>query len=101
MAVSSPAKIGPQLTLERPCLPATNRPRGRYNSGSNQGANAPAQRTRRRTPYVDHGFNLFCFAASYATALGLELWHQFRPRPVLRYAAVGFGAAGLLAHTIY
>jgi ABC-type uncharacterized transport system permease subunit len=50
---------------------------------------------------VDHGVNLFCFAASYAVALGLELWHQFRPRPVLRYAAVGFGAAGLLAHTIY
>jgi ABC-type transport system involved in cytochrome c biogenesis permease subunit len=50
---------------------------------------------------VDHGVNLFWFAASYALALGLELWHQFRPRPVLRYAAVGFGAAGLLAHTLY
>ena len=50
---------------------------------------------------MDHGVNLFWFAASYAVALGLELWHQFRPRPVLRYAAVGFGAAGLLAHTIY
>jgi ABC-type transport system involved in cytochrome c biogenesis permease subunit len=50
---------------------------------------------------VGHGVQLFCFAASYAVALGLELWHQFRPRPVLRYVAVGFGAAGLLAHTIF
>jgi len=44
---------------------------------------------------------LFCFAASYAVALGLEVWHQRRPRPVLRLVGLGFGGAGLLAQTIY
>src|SRR5689334_23045941 len=44
---------------------------------------------------------LFCFAASYAVALGLELWHLFRRRPVHRLLANLFGAAGLLAQTIY
>ena len=29
-----------------------------------------------------------CFATSYAVALGLELWHQFRPRPVLRLIGI-------------
>lgn len=43
---------------------------------------------------------LFCFAASYAVALGLELWHLYRRRPVHRLAANLFGSAGLLAHTI-
>jgi ABC-type uncharacterized transport system permease subunit len=42
-----------------------------------------------------------CFAASYAVAFGLELWHLFRPRPILRYVAIGFAGAGLLAHVIY
>jgi ABC-type transport system involved in cytochrome c biogenesis permease subunit len=44
---------------------------------------------------------VFCFAASYGTALGLELWHLAAPRPILRLSAVGFGAAGLVAHTVY
>ncbi|MFO0964946.1 MAG: cytochrome c biogenesis protein CcsA [Gemmataceae bacterium] len=44
---------------------------------------------------------VFCFAASYAVALALELWHLFRPRPILRYAALGFGAAGILAHAVF
>ena len=44
---------------------------------------------------------VFCFAASYGVALALELWHQRRPRPVLRLISIGFGAAGLLAHTFY
>jgi ABC-type transport system involved in cytochrome c biogenesis permease subunit len=44
---------------------------------------------------------LFCFAASYATALGLEVWHQFRPRPILRLVSLVFGGAGLLAHTLF
>jgi len=44
---------------------------------------------------------VMCFAASYAVAFGLELWHLFRPRPILRYVALGFGGAGLLAHVIY
>jgi ABC-type uncharacterized transport system permease subunit len=44
---------------------------------------------------------VFCFAASYGVALALELWHLVRPRPILRYVAVGFGGAGLLAHLFY
>ena len=44
---------------------------------------------------------IVCFLASYGVALALELWHQFRPRPVLRLLGLGFGAAGLLAQTIY
>jgi ABC-type uncharacterized transport system permease subunit len=44
---------------------------------------------------------ILCFAASYAAAFALELWHLFRPRPILRIIAIGFGAAGLLAQLIY
>jgi ABC-type transport system involved in cytochrome c biogenesis permease subunit len=44
---------------------------------------------------------LFCFAASYATALLLDVLQQRWARPALRLLAIGFGAAGLLAHTIY
>lgn len=44
---------------------------------------------------------VFCFLASYAVALGLEVWHQLRPRPVLRLLGLAFGGAGLLAQTIY
>jgi ABC-type transport system involved in cytochrome c biogenesis permease subunit len=43
----------------------------------------------------------FCFAASYAVALALELFHLVRPRPILRLLSLGFGGAGLLAHTVY
>jgi ABC-type transport system involved in cytochrome c biogenesis permease subunit len=42
-----------------------------------------------------------CFLASYAVALGLEVLHQFRPRPLFRLTSLGFGAAGFLAQTIY
>lgn len=44
---------------------------------------------------------LFCFGASYAVALLLELLQMFRPRPVVRVLGLGFGVAGLLAHTLY
>src|SRR5438128_791112 len=44
---------------------------------------------------------VLCFLASYSVALALELWHQLRPRPVLRLLALTFGTAGLLAQTIY
>lgn len=44
---------------------------------------------------------VFCFAASYGVALALELWHLVQPRPILRYGANCFGAAGLLAHVFY
>jgi ABC-type transport system involved in cytochrome c biogenesis permease subunit len=44
---------------------------------------------------------IVCFLASYGTALGLELLYQFRPREGVRWLALGFGAAGLLAQTIF
>lgn len=44
---------------------------------------------------------VFCFAASYALALAMEVWHLLAPRPIQRYLALGFGGAGLLAHTIF
>lgn len=44
---------------------------------------------------------LFCFAASYAVALGLELWRLYRRRPVHLLVANLFGAAGFLAQTVY
>jgi ABC-type transport system involved in cytochrome c biogenesis permease subunit len=44
---------------------------------------------------------LLCFGASYAVALGLELWHLLRPRRVFHLLGLGFGAAGLFAHTVY
>jgi ABC-type uncharacterized transport system permease subunit len=44
---------------------------------------------------------VMCFAASYATAFALELWHLYRPRPILRLVALGFGGAGLLAQVTY
>jgi ABC-type transport system involved in cytochrome c biogenesis permease subunit len=42
-----------------------------------------------------------CFLASYGLALVLELWHLLRPRPVFRLTALAFGAAGVLAQTLY
>ncbi len=44
---------------------------------------------------------IFCFAASYSAALGLEVWHLLRPRPILRFVALGAGIAGLVAHIIF
>jgi ABC-type transport system involved in cytochrome c biogenesis permease subunit len=44
---------------------------------------------------------VFCFAASYGVAFLLELLQLLRPRPVLRLIGLGFGCAGLLAHTIF
>jgi ABC-type uncharacterized transport system permease subunit len=45
--------------------------------------------------------SILCFAASYGVAFALEVWHLLRPRPILRYIALGFGFAGLLAHVVY
>jgi ABC-type uncharacterized transport system permease subunit len=45
--------------------------------------------------------SIFCFAASYAVALAIELVHLLSPRPVLRYISLGFGAAGLTAQLWY
>jgi hypothetical protein len=47
------------------------------------------------------GIKLFCFGASYSVALALELLQLFWPRKVQRYAALAFGAVGLLAHSAY
>ncbi len=44
---------------------------------------------------------IFCFAASYGLALALELWHLVAPRPILRFASITLGAAGVLAHSIF
>lgn len=44
---------------------------------------------------------VFCFAASYAVALGLELVQLVWPRPIQRLVGLGFGTAGLAAHTLY
>lgn len=44
---------------------------------------------------------VLCFAASYAAAFALELWHLVRPRPILRILSLGFGGAGLFAHILY
>src|SRR5262249_2869025 len=43
----------------------------------------------------------FCFGASYAVALLLELLQLIRPRPVQRLVGLLFGGAGLLAQTLY
>jgi len=48
-----------------------------------------------------HGVTIVCFLASYTAALGLELLYQFRPRKVVRWLALAFGAAGLAAQTIF
>ena len=44
---------------------------------------------------------LTCFASCYVLALGLELWHQYRPRPVLRLSALAFGTLGLILQTVF
>ncbi|MBM3996988.1 MAG: hypothetical protein FJ303_22975 [Planctomycetes bacterium] len=44
---------------------------------------------------------VLCFAASYAVAFGVELWHLFQPRPILRIIALVLGGAGLFAHISY
>jgi ABC-type transport system involved in cytochrome c biogenesis permease subunit len=44
---------------------------------------------------------IFCFGASYAVALALELLQVFWPRRVQRLVGQAFGAAGLLAHTLF
>jgi ABC-type transport system involved in cytochrome c biogenesis permease subunit len=44
---------------------------------------------------------VYCFAASYALALVLELSNLLLPRAVLRLFATLLGGAGLLAHTLF
>ncbi|HXG11618.1 MAG TPA: cytochrome c biogenesis protein CcsA [Gemmataceae bacterium] len=47
------------------------------------------------------GISLLCFAASYGGAFALELLQLIRPRAIQRLIGLGFGAAGLLAHTLF
>ena len=47
------------------------------------------------------GITRFCFAASYAVALALELLQLLWPRNVQRILAILFGTAGLVAHTLF
>jgi ABC-type transport system involved in cytochrome c biogenesis permease subunit len=46
------------------------------------------------------GITIFCIGASYAVALAVELVRLFWPRSLPRVLGIGFGAAGLLAHTL-
>ncbi len=63
--------------------------------------NGIAAPTLKTDPMPFDGITRFCFGASYTVALLLELFQLLRPRPALRLAALGFGGAGLLAHTIF
>jgi ABC-type uncharacterized transport system permease subunit len=47
------------------------------------------------------GITRFCFGASYAVALALELVQLVRPRSAQRAIALAFGFAGLFAHTAF
>src|SRR5262249_10166280 len=75
-------------------------------------ARAPSTlHSSRSWPLRELGFNpppaamnrvtVVCFLASYGVALALELLYLLRPRPILRFLSLGFGAAGLLAHSMY
>lgn len=44
---------------------------------------------------------VLCFGASYAVSLGLEFYRLGRPQTVPRLLALGFGLAGLVAHSCY
>lgn len=48
-----------------------------------------------------HHITRFCFGASYAVALLLELAQLVVARPILRWIGLAFGAAGLFAHTAF
>jgi ABC-type transport system involved in cytochrome c biogenesis permease subunit len=51
-------------------------------------------------PGIDR-ITVFCFAASYAVAFAFELLYQLRRVPILRVLSLGFGLAGVLAHTLF
>jgi ABC-type transport system involved in cytochrome c biogenesis permease subunit len=44
--------------------------------------------------------DVFCFGTCYALALAVEVLRLFWPRPWLRVLGLGFGAAGLAAHSL-
>src|SRR5688572_23748285 len=47
------------------------------------------------------GISIFCFSASYAVALALEVSRLFFRMPVRLIVMIGFAAAGLVAHSLY
>ena len=47
------------------------------------------------------GISRLCFGASYAVALALELAYLLWPQRLVRLLSTLFGAAGLLAHTVF
>jgi hypothetical protein len=47
------------------------------------------------------GISIFCFSASYAIVLALEISRLFFRMPVRLIVMLGFAAAGLLAHSLY
>ncbi|MEX1042016.1 MAG: hypothetical protein WDZ51_15350 [Pirellulaceae bacterium] len=47
------------------------------------------------------GITVFCFAASYTVSLGCEVARLFVRGTVRAFLAIGFAAAGLIAHTSY
>jgi ABC-type transport system involved in cytochrome c biogenesis permease subunit len=63
----------------------------------------PAGRRRLTVPGTAplEGITRLCFGASYAVALCLELLHLAWPRRIHRLLGQLFGAAGLLAHTLF
>lgn len=54
-----------------------------------------------KTPMSYERVTVFCFAASYALALALEVLYLLRPRSLIRGLAIGLGGAGLLAHALF
>ncbi|MGF1578995.1 MAG: cytochrome c biogenesis protein CcsA [Gemmataceae bacterium] len=51
-------------------------------------------------PDIQH-VTALCFGASYLSAFTFEVLYYFRPRPIFRLLALGFGSAGLFAHTLF
>lgn len=45
--------------------------------------------------------SIFCFAASYITALALHLVNQFKPMRCFHILAIGFGTAGFFAQSLF
>lgn len=50
---------------------------------------------------MDSGVNMLCFSASYAVALGLELFGLWRRPKWRRWATIAAALAGVIAHALY
>jgi len=53
------------------------------------------------TAMVIDRVTIFCFGASYAVALFLEVLERLRPQSIWRWLKLVAGGAGLFAHTLY